>query len=72
MLLHFGQRTLKGRCGDFSSSTCKRVEHLWQTMIMSFNLLYESQHGAGIGKLVRRHATIFPANEILGGRHALQ
>src|SRR3712207_8673641 len=35
VLLHFGQRTLNGRGGDFSSSICKRVEHFWQTMIMS-------------------------------------
>src|SRR5678816_737250 len=33
MLLHFGQRTLKGRCGDFSSSICKRVVHLGQTTV---------------------------------------
>src|SRR5262245_22395022 len=50
VLLHFGQRTLNGRCGDFSSSICKRVEHFWQTMIM--NLFNQAQHGTGIGKRI--------------------
>ncbi len=34
VLLHFGQRTLNGREGDFSSSTCRRVAHFGQTRIM--------------------------------------
>ena len=37
MLLHFGQRTVKGRAGAFSSSICRRVEHFWQTMIMALS-----------------------------------
>jgi hypothetical protein len=41
---------LNGRCGDFSSSICKRVEHFWQTMIM--NLFNQAQHGTGIGERV--------------------
>ncbi len=52
VLLHFGQRTVKGLAGDFSSSICKRVEHFWQTMIMELSeealkkaeLLNQAQH----------------------------
>src|SRR5260370_32537419 len=34
VLLHFGQRTVKGLAGYFSSSIFKRVEHFSQIMIM--------------------------------------
>src|SRR6185295_12328511 len=39
VLLHFGQRTLNGRVGDFSSSICKRVVHLGQTIIISYSIM---------------------------------
>jgi hypothetical protein len=35
LLLHFGQRIVKGRAGIFASSTCKRASHFWQTIIMA-------------------------------------
>src|SRR6267143_4554823 len=37
LLLHLGQRMVKGREGIFASSTCSREEHFWQTIIMAIS-----------------------------------
>jgi hypothetical protein len=37
LLLHFGQRIMKGRAGTLVSSTCNREEHFWQTIIMAIS-----------------------------------
>ena len=39
LLLHFGQRILKGRAGAFVSSIWRRDEQLGQTIIMAFALV---------------------------------
>ena len=47
LLLHFGQRIIKGRAGIFASSTCNRVEQFWQTIIMaSFRKWVEFSNGS--------------------------
>src|SRR5687768_5770823 len=75
LVLHFGQRMVKGLDGILISSTCRRDEHFGQTIIIvvvsgQVGLFDHAQHRARVGHAGHRNArTTF--QELFRGSNAL-